>query len=94
MSGGYQIIDLKSLDFVDTSTIHVIDGLYSLIEGTQKTILLHNIVVNSVEYHDVFASVTHDDDHFVLSSNLGFPIYVYSDDSVKYVDSNYITGGY
>lgn len=51
--GSYQIIDLQNHNHTSgVGAIH--EGLYDLIEGTSKPILLSGIAVNAVEYHDTF----------------------------------------
>lgn len=55
--GGYQIIDLKGKNLT-TDVGMVYEGIYELIEGTRKPILLSGIQVDDIEYQDVFTSVT------------------------------------
>lgn len=55
--GGYQIIDLQNKNFV-LGTGQVVSGVYSLIEGTRKPLLLSGISIAGVEYHDTFVELT------------------------------------
>lgn len=55
--GGYQIINLKGKNLT-TDVGMVYDGLYELIEGTRKPILLSGIQIDDTEYQDVFAEVS------------------------------------
>lgn len=55
--GGYQIIDLKGKNLT-TDVGMVYDGLYELIEGTRKPILLSGIQIDDTEYQDVFAELS------------------------------------
>lgn len=49
--GGYQIIDLKGKNLtVDVGMVY--EGIYDLIEGTNKAILISGLVVGGVEYDD------------------------------------------
>lgn len=49
--GGYQIIDLKGKNLtVDVGMVY--EGIYNLIEGTNKAILISGLVVGGVEYDD------------------------------------------
>lgn len=53
LKGGYQIVDLKNHNHTSgVGAIH--EGIYDLIEGTTKPILISGITVNAVEYHDTF----------------------------------------
>lgn len=63
--GGYQIIDLKDTPLTTDSGAMVIDGLYSLIESTNKTILVSGIVIDGVEYNDTFVEFTEDGSNYV-----------------------------
>ena len=55
--GGYQIIDLKGKNLT-TDVGMVYEGIYELIEGTTKPILLSGIQVDDTEYQDVYVSVS------------------------------------
>lgn len=55
--GGYQIINLKGKNLT-TDVGMVYDGLYELIEGTRKPILLSGIQIDDTEYQDVFPEVS------------------------------------
>lgn len=81
--GGYQIIDLgnKSL----TTTAVTIDGIYELIEGTRKTILLTGVNIGAVEKHDLFAEVNVSSDDFVIHA-YGGTITITDDDEVTYTE--------
>lgn len=74
IKGGYKIIDLKGKDLtLDVGMVY--EGIYDALEGTTKAILLSGLVVNGVEYRDVFVGpivdsgayliyYTHDNTHF------------------------------
>lgn len=53
--GGYQIINLLNMNFVNTVSM-VVDGVYDKIEGSLKPILLSGITIDDVEYHDLFVN--------------------------------------
>lgn len=53
--GGYQIINLLNMNFVNTVSM-VVDGIYDKIEGSIKPILLSGITIDDVEYHDLFVN--------------------------------------
>ena len=51
--GGYQIINLKNHTFTSGVGFEI-KGIYDLIEGTRKAILISGLVVDDTEYHDCF----------------------------------------
>lgn len=51
--GGYQIIDLKNINFV-SGTGQTIAGIYHLLDANQKVVLLTNIVIDGTPYRDTF----------------------------------------
>ena len=51
--GGYQIIDVTGLAFVSGTKV-VKAGVYDLIEGTGKAILLHGLNYKGAMYRDVW----------------------------------------
>ncbi len=51
--GGYQIVDLKNINIVK-NTQTVIPGIFNAITISDKPTLLTRIVINNVEYHDMF----------------------------------------
>lgn len=51
--GGYQIIDLKNINFV-SGTGQTVAGVYDLLEANQKVVLLTNIVIGGTPYKDTF----------------------------------------
>lgn len=55
--GGYQVIDLKNKNLISGVGMQY-SGLYDLIEGTRKPILVSGIQLDSEEYHDAFAEVS------------------------------------
>lgn len=55
--GGYQIIDLKNKQLT-SGTGMVYEGIYDLIEGTRKAILVSGLNVGGTEYHDTFVDFT------------------------------------
>ena len=62
--GGYQIIDLR--DHAHTAGIGEIhEGIYDKIEGTRKAILLSGLILDGVEYHDIFIFPTVNGSNYV-----------------------------
>ena len=58
--GGYQILDLNGIEFVDSEK-YVIDGIFNKISETRKPILITNFVLdgpNKIKMRDVFAMFT------------------------------------
>ena len=53
--GGYQIIDLENRDFRD-GIGQQFEGIYELIEGTRKPILLSGFSFGGKEFHDTFVN--------------------------------------
>lgn len=58
--GGYQILDLKGQTSGST-----IDGIYELLEGNTKPVLVSGLVVGGVEYRDAFVEFTVSESNFV-----------------------------
>ena len=54
--GGYQIIDLKNINFV-SGTGQTVAGIYDLLEANRKVVLLTNIVIDGIEYKDTFVEL-------------------------------------
>lgn len=53
IKGGYQIINFNDKNHeLNVGIIH--EGIYEKIEGTRKAILISGLVIDNVEYHDVF----------------------------------------
>ena len=54
--GGYQIIDFKNVNHtLGVGVVH--EGLYDLIEGTRKPIMISGVVFEGKEYGDRFVSI-------------------------------------
>lgn len=71
--GGYQIIDFKDFPVKEGSESFIIPGIYDLIEGTRKPILLSGINAWNREYPDVFMHYRLSGTSFVFTmSNIGF----------------------
>lgn len=51
--GGYQIIDLKNINFV-SGTGQTVAGIYDLLEANRKVVLLTNIRIDGTEHKDTF----------------------------------------
>lgn len=87
MIGGYQIINLGNKELTDEATI--IKGVYNLIEGTKKPILLTNVNVGGTEIHNFFPQVHINDGNFelpwIMSASAVGRIIVNDDDEVTYV---------
>lgn len=63
VKGGYQIIDLKGIPLTSGVGMQY-EGLYDLIEGTRKVIMLSGISIDDVEYHDCFVEPVVDGTNF------------------------------
>lgn len=81
MEGGYQIIDLKNKVLSETGDGTLISGIYELIEGTRKPLLIQNVVIevsgSPKEFRDFFVSPSIRDTYFDLqdfSQNIGITI--------------------
>ena len=58
--GGYQIIDLENWKFTTTKGSPVAKtqkGVYALVKGTRKVIMLSGINLDGKELHDIFIEV-------------------------------------
>lgn len=55
--GGYQIIDLKNINFVSGKG-QTVAGLYDLLENNRRVVLLTNIVIDGTEYRDTFIELS------------------------------------
>lgn len=78
--GGYKIIDLKGNDLTDAT--FTIDGIYEALEGNyNKAILLTGIVINDVEYDDVFTTPKVVSSKYVLDA-YGYTLTIDDDDLV------------
>lgn len=53
--GGYQIINLEGRNFTEGEG-QQFDGLYELIEGTDKTVYVSGVTINNTEYRDGYYS--------------------------------------
>lgn len=63
MRGGYQIVDLAGKGHsAGVGTVH--EGIYDIIEGTEKPILLEGIVIDEVEYKPTYVSVTTNESNY------------------------------
>ena len=51
--GGYQIIDVSGLAFTSGTKVTK-EGVYDLLEGTDKVVLLHGLVLAGVKYRDAW----------------------------------------
>ena len=59
--GGYQIIDLENGNFTTTKGAPVaktLKGVYALVKGTRKVLMLSGINLDGKELHDIFIDVT------------------------------------
>lgn len=86
LKGGYRILNLLSKDLT-VNVGMVYDGVYEVIEGTRKPILLSGLVVDGKEYHDVFLDFKAVGTTFVASA-YGYDIIVNDVDVVKVVESS------
>lgn len=80
--GGYQIIDLKNEAFT-TGTAKSVPGIYALIDGTRKAILLTNVQIDGAEYHDAFVALAGSP---YTGSLYGYDISITSDDNVTFTN--------
>lgn len=66
LTGGYQIIDLDNVNH--TTGVGILhEGIYDKIEGTRKAILLSGLVVDDIEYRDIFVEVRVNESNFVMT---------------------------
>lgn len=66
LTGGYQIIDLDNVNHTPgVGILH--EGIYDKIEGTRKAILLSGLVVDDIEYRDIFVEVRVNESNFVMT---------------------------
>lgn len=70
MRGGYQIIDFKGKNFESTTSSHTIEGVYDLISGTDKPIMITNFVVAGIKQHDFFAQIRFEAGVFKISTSI------------------------
>ena len=71
MRGGYQIIDLKGKNF-EPGISQYVEGVYELIEGTTKPIMISNFVFAGVKQHDFFAIVKVVDSSYVIETPIQY----------------------
>ena len=57
MRGGYQIIDLKNKN-ITTDVGMVYEGIYDIMEGTRKPIMVTGMQVDEKEYRDAIVDFT------------------------------------
>ena len=50
--GGYQILDLKNVP-LKSGTPHMYEGIYDLVEGTRKLLIVSGLNVANTEYNDM-----------------------------------------
>lgn len=55
LKGGYQIINLDNHLFTSGVGFEI-KGIYDIIEGTRKAILISGLVLDGTEYHDCFTT--------------------------------------
>ena len=83
MRGGYQIIDFKGVNF-EPGIGKPIEGVYDLVSGTDKPIMITNFVVAGAKQHDFFAQVRLESGVFKISTSItnAKTINISNDDSV------------
>ena len=85
--GGYQIIDLKNINFV-SGTGQTVAGVYDLLKANRKAVLLTNIVIGGAEYRDTFielkAGNTPSDGSIYTGSCYGHALVISNKDLVKF----------
>lgn len=82
--GGYQIIDLRETPIVGTITV---PGVYDLIEGTNKAILISGFVHNGTEYNDAFVQFTVSGSDFV-GDLYGYTMTITDEDQISVVEGS------
>lgn len=68
--GGYQIIDLENRNLEPDVGV-VFNGIYELLEGTRKPILLSGLQFNGFELHDIFCDFVPIDGVYVSTVTVG-----------------------
>lgn len=78
--GGYQIIDLHDVEITLGEGV-IFDGVYDLIEGTRKTILISGLNIGGTEKKDLYANFVVSGSDYVANVG-GLTITVNSNDKV------------
>ena len=84
--GGYQIIDVTGLTF-NSGTKVTKEGVWDLIEGTCKVLLLHGLKYKGTEYRDVWLNdLTHTGANYT-GTVFGNTITITNDDGITITDA-------
>ena len=90
MVGGYQIIDFKNKELLDGVGM-VFEGVYDLIEGTRKPILITNFNFEGKEYKNTFLDFVVDGSAFkavqLVSADQSYNVITVEDTDVVTVTS-------
>ena len=85
--GGYQIIDLKNINFV-SGTGQTVAGIYDLLNANRKVVLLTNIVIDGAWHRDTFVELkagnTPSDGNIYTGSCYGHALVISNKDLVKF----------
>lgn len=85
--GGYQIIDVTGLAFASSGTKVTKEGVYDLLEGTDKVVLLHGLTYKSVAYHDVWLNDLKKSGTTYSGTVFGNTIAIANDDGITITDA-------
>lgn len=80
--GGYIIIDLEGKEIGEGITVK---GIYDILEGATKPILIKGVVASDVEYKPTFAPVYVSGTDFIIEINSTISLTVDDDDKVTVV---------
>ena len=67
MNGGYQIVNLKNINFEFNDTFKI-DGIYNTIKNTIKPVLHTGIVLGGYNLHNTFVSVGYYDESMFIEN--------------------------
>lgn len=84
--GGYQIVDFKNIDFARVNDFEI-PGIYDLIEGTNKVLLITGIVIDEIEQNDVYVSKQTYGSDFIINL-YGYTLYIQDNDVVTKTTKN------
>ena len=84
--GGYQIIDLTGLTFVSGTKVTK-EGVWDLLEGTGKAVLVHGLTYKSVAYRDVWLNDLTKSGTTYTGTIYGNTIKIANDDGITITDA-------
>ena len=85
--GGYQIIDLTGLAFASSGTKVTKEGVWNLLEGTDKAILIHGLNYKNTKYRDVWLNDLTKSGTTYSGTIYGNTIKITNDDGITITDA-------